>query len=142
VLTLALFQQLRGVESERSFLRDVDRFCCHLFPGVVGLALSSFHRRVRKLRRYFELLRRAVLPELVGAPETMIVDSTLVPSFTRAKRSNLRVFRERPGPGGVPSASTGSSCISSARPAVGPSPTSLPPPTAWRSAWPRNCSPK
>ncbi len=37
VITLALFQQLRGVESERSFLRDTQRFFSHLFPGVVGL---------------------------------------------------------------------------------------------------------
>jgi hypothetical protein len=33
---------------------------------------------VRKLRRYLEPLRRAVLPELVGEPETLIVDSTLL----------------------------------------------------------------
>ena len=33
VITLALFQQLRGVESERSFLRDAERFFSHLFPG-------------------------------------------------------------------------------------------------------------
>jgi hypothetical protein len=78
VITLALFQQLRGVESERSFLREVVRFFSHLFPGVVGLHPSSLHRRVRKLRRYFEPLRRAVLPELVGEPETLIVDSTLL----------------------------------------------------------------
>src|SRR5215217_2671967 len=52
VLTLALFQQLRGLESERSFLRDAQRFFSHLFPGVVvGLHPSSLHRRVRKLRR-------------------------------------------------------------------------------------------
>jgi hypothetical protein len=31
VVTLALFQQLRGVESERSFLREVARFFSHLF---------------------------------------------------------------------------------------------------------------
>ncbi len=37
VIALALFQQLRGVESERSFLRDAQRFFSHLFPGVVGL---------------------------------------------------------------------------------------------------------
>ncbi len=79
VLALALFQQLRGVESERSFLRDAQRFFSHLFPGVVGLAPSSFHRRVRKLRRFFEPLRRAVVAELVGDPETLIVDSTLLP---------------------------------------------------------------
>ena len=55
VLSLALFQQLRGVQSERSFLRDAQRFFSHLFPGVVGLArFSSFHRRVRKLGRFLE----------------------------------------------------------------------------------------
>ncbi len=78
VITLALFQQLRGVESERSFLREVARFFSHLFPGALGLHPSSFHRRVRKLRRHFEPLRRAILPELVGDPETLIVDSTLL----------------------------------------------------------------
>src|SRR5919199_6077382 len=78
VITLALFQQLRGIESQRSFLRDASRFFSHLFPGVVGLAPSSFHRRVRKLRRFLEPLRRAVLPELVGDPETLVVDSTLL----------------------------------------------------------------
>jgi Transposase DDE domain len=78
VITLALFQQLRGVESERSFLREATRFFSHLFPGVVGLHPSSLHRRIRKLRRYLEPLRRAILPELVGEPETLIVDSTLL----------------------------------------------------------------
>jgi len=78
VITLALFQQLRGVESERSFLRDVERFLAHLFPGVVGLHPSSFHRRIRKLRRFLEPLRRDVEAELVGDPETLIVDSTLL----------------------------------------------------------------
>ena len=78
VLALALFQQLRGVESERSFLRDVARFFSHLFPGVLGLWPSSLHRRLRKLRCFLEPLRRIVLPELVGDPETLIVDSTLL----------------------------------------------------------------
>src|SRR3954447_4780941 len=78
VIALALFQQLRGVESERSFLRDAQRFFSHLFPGVVGLHPSSFHRRVRKLRRFLEPLRRELVPELVGGPETLIVDSTLL----------------------------------------------------------------
>ena len=36
ILTQALLQQLRGVESERSFLRDCERFVSHLFPGVTG----------------------------------------------------------------------------------------------------------
>ncbi len=78
IITLALFQQLRGVESERSFLRDAQRFFSHLFPGVVGLHPSSFNRRVRKLRRYLEPLRREILSELIGEPETLIVDSTLL----------------------------------------------------------------
>jgi len=79
VLALALFQQLRGVESERSSLRDAAGFSARLFPGVVGLAPSSFHRRLRKLRRFLEPLRRSVAAELVGDPETLIVDSALLP---------------------------------------------------------------
>ena len=78
VLALALLQQLRGVESERSFLRDAQRYFSHLFPGVAGLHPSSLHRRLRKLRRFLEPLRRAVLEELVGDPETLLVDSTLL----------------------------------------------------------------
>src|SRR5919112_2515549 len=78
VLTLALLQQLRGVESERSFLRDAQRFFSELFPGVVGLHPSSLHRRMRRLRRFLEPLRRQVVCELVGDPETLLVDSTLL----------------------------------------------------------------
>jgi hypothetical protein len=78
IVALALFQQLRGVESERSFLRDAERFFSHLFPGVARLHPSSFNRRVRRLRRFLEPLRRQLLPELVGEPETLIVDSTLL----------------------------------------------------------------
>src|SRR3712207_3647448 len=82
VIALALFQQLRGVESERSFLRDAERLFSHLFPGVVGLHPSSFHRRVRKLRRLLEPLleplRRELLSEMVGDPERLLIDSTLL----------------------------------------------------------------
>ena len=78
VITLAWFQQLRGMESQRSFLRDASRFFSHLFPGVVDFAPSSLHRRLRKLRRFLELLRRDVVAELVGDPETLIVDTTLL----------------------------------------------------------------
>jgi hypothetical protein len=49
-----------------------------LFPGVVGLHPSSFHRRVRKLRRFLEPLRRDVLSEMIGDPETLLIDSTLL----------------------------------------------------------------
>src|ERR687890_1127195 len=79
VIALALFQQLRGNESERSLLRDAQRFFSHLFPGVVGLHPSSFHRRMRKLRRFLEPLRREILSEMIGDPETLLVDSTLLP---------------------------------------------------------------
>jgi hypothetical protein len=68
VITLVLLQQLRGIESQRSFLREAARFFSDLFPGVVGFHPSSFHRRVRKLRRYLEPLRKEILPELVGDP--------------------------------------------------------------------------
>jgi hypothetical protein len=78
VLTLALLQQLRGVESERSFLGDAGRFFSELFPGVVGSHPSSLHRRIRRLRGYLEPLRRAVVARLLGDPETLIVDSTLL----------------------------------------------------------------
>ena len=78
VITLALFQQLRGVESGRSFLRDAQRLFSHLFPGVAGLHPCSLNRRARGLRRFLEPLRRSVLPESVGDPETLIVDSTLL----------------------------------------------------------------
>jgi hypothetical protein len=78
IITLALLQQLRGVESERSFLRDAQRFFSELFPGVGGLHPCSFNRRVRKLRRFLEPLRREVLSELVGDPETLLIDSTLL----------------------------------------------------------------
>ena len=93
VISLALLQQLRGVESERSFLRDAQRFFSHLFPGVVGLHPSSFHRRMRKLRRFLEPLRREILSEMIGDPETLLVDSTLLPElhpllrFPRARGS-------------------------------------------------------
>src|SRR3954463_7523894 len=73
VITLALFQQLRGVESERSFLRDAERFFSHLFPGVVGLHPSSLHRRVRKLRRFLETLRRGGFSPEGGGPATVRV---------------------------------------------------------------------
>ncbi|MDQ3163262.1 MAG: IS4/IS5 family transposase, partial [Actinomycetota bacterium] len=43
-----------------------------------GYAPSSFHRRMRRLGRFFEPLRCAVLGELVGDPETLIADSTLL----------------------------------------------------------------
>jgi hypothetical protein len=78
VIALALFQQLRGIESQRSFLRDLSRFFSHLFPGVVDLAPSSLHRRIRKLRCFLEPMRRAVLSDLVGSPETLLIDSTLL----------------------------------------------------------------
>ena len=70
-------------------MRDAGRFFSHLFPGVLGLHRSSFNRRIRKLRRFLEALRREILPELVGEPETLIVNSTLlsVPHPRQVSRS-------------------------------------------------------
>ncbi len=99
VIALALFQQLRGVESERSFLRDAERFFSHLFPGVAGLYPSSFNRRVRKLRRFLEPLRREILPELVGEPETDAcgLDVLLEVLHLRVKLGSRRALREPRG---------------------------------------------
>jgi hypothetical protein len=98
VITLALLQQLRGVESERSFLRDAQGFFSHLFPGVVGLYPSSLHRKVRKLRRFLEPLRRVILSELVGNPQTLLIDSTLLGALHPLLRSlRARASRGRHG---------------------------------------------
>jgi hypothetical protein len=59
-------------------LRDTERFFSHLFPGIAGLHPSALNRRFRKLRRFLEPLRRDEVDELVGEPETLIVDSTLL----------------------------------------------------------------
>ena len=97
VITLALFQQLRGTESQRSFLRDASRFFSHLFPEVVGLvAPSSFHRRVRKLRRFLEFLRREVVAELVGDPETRIIEVCRSRRILAQRAKATRSPREQP----------------------------------------------
>src|SRR5215207_4044387 len=102
VIALALFQQLRGVESERSFLRDTERFFSHLFPGVVGLHPSSFHRRVRKLRRFPELLRRDVLSEMGRRPRDIARRLDFAFGFApQAGSSELGVSRRRVGKVGL-----------------------------------------
>ena len=99
VIALALFQQLGGVESERSFLRDAQRSFSHSFPGVVGLHPSSFHRRLKKLRRFLlEPLRRDVLSEMVGNPETLCWSTPPCSRFCIPGRFlRARVSRERRG---------------------------------------------
>jgi Transposase DDE domain len=57
---------------------------------------------VRKLRGYFEPLRRAILSELVGDPETLIVDSTLL---------SVLHPREVPQSGGWGSSSAGAAWV-------------------------------
>jgi hypothetical protein len=77
VITLALFQQLRGVESERSILRDCTCFFSAV-PRCYGdapLLVSPEGRQAP--RRFVEPLRGIIVPELVGESETM-VDSTLL----------------------------------------------------------------
>ena len=79
VMTLVQFQQPRASKaSAPSCATFLSRFFSHLFPGVVDLAPSSLHRRIRKLRRFLEPMRRAVLTELAGTPETLLIDSTLL----------------------------------------------------------------
>ena len=79
VITLAILQQLRGVESERSFLRDAQGFFSNLFPGVVGLHPSSLHRRVRKARALLGASASGD-PLRVGGRslKTLLIDSTLL----------------------------------------------------------------
>ena len=140
VLALALLQQLRGVESQRSFLRDAARFFSHLFPGVLGLAPSSFHRRVRNLRRFLEPLRRFVVGDLVGDPKTLLVDSTLLSvlhprqvgqSYEGWGRPSSGAAWARWGTFSVYGVKLHLLCSTNRVP---PSPTSSPPPT------PRTCS--
>ncbi len=55
---------------------------------------ASGHRRVRKLRRFCEPLRRAILGELAGEPETLIADSTLLSVLHPEFRENMVVSVE------------------------------------------------
>ena len=94
-----LFQQLRIVESCRAFLREAARFTFSL-PRVVGLARSSLRRRVRKLRRFPRtLMRRTVVADLVGEPETLLLASTLLSVMhpSRLVSLNLRASEAQPG---------------------------------------------
>ena len=134
VLALALFQQLRGVESEQSFLREAERFFAHLFPGVVGLWPSSLNRRLRKLRRFLEPLRRAVVGELVGEPETLIVDSTLLSVRHPRQVKQSTGFDGAAWVRWAPFRSMGSSCTCFAPPTGYPSATSSPRRTSRRCA--------
>ena len=97
VIALALFQQLRGNESQRSFLRDLSRFFSHLFPGVVDLAPSSLHRRIRKLRRFLEPLRRAVLRTSSARQKPCSSTRHFCRSCTLGSWGSRQVLRGRPG---------------------------------------------
>jgi hypothetical protein len=91
IITLALFQHLRGIESERSFLRDAERFFSDLFPGVIGLAPSSFHRRLRKLRCFLE-------PAEAWFPRMSLVGSSVNRASPDMHRLSLN-GRMKPGKG-------------------------------------------
>ena len=39
IIAITLLQPLWGVQSERSFLRDTQKYFSHLFPGMVGSIL-------------------------------------------------------------------------------------------------------
>lgn len=80
----------------RSFLRDAQRFFSHLFSGVVGLHPSSFHRMVRKLRRFLEPLRRQILSEMIGDPEPRVLPGRVRDACRT--RGGLLGAGHRPGP--------------------------------------------
>ncbi len=141
VITLALLQQLRGIESERSFLREAKRFFAHLFPGVVDLWPSSLHRRIHKLRCYLEPLRRTLLPELVGDPESLIIDSTLLAALHPRQVAQSAGFegatRARWGSFALYGVKLDLLCAANRVPVS----TSSPPPTQRMCSWWRSCSP-
>jgi hypothetical protein len=114
---IVLFQQLRGVESERSFLRDCEsgssRTCSQeWWDSILPHSFLIQPARVKKLRRYLEALRREILPELVGEPERPCLWTRRCwKSSIRARFLSRRVGealrREPRGRGGPPSVSTG-----------------------------------
>jgi hypothetical protein len=55
---------------------------------LATLCRASFFR----LRPYLEPLRRKVLPELIGDPETLLVDSTLLPGLHPRQVSQSQGF--------------------------------------------------
>ena len=61
---------------------------------MVGVHPSSFNRRVRKLRRYLEALRQEILPELVGDPETLLIDPRLLSVLHPRQVSQSSGFEE------------------------------------------------
>ena len=106
----------------------IDDAYAHLNPNALRYEslkrLSSLNRRFRKLRRFLEPLRRDVVNELVGEPETLIADSTLLSVL------HPRQVAQSAGFEGAQWARWGSfavygmrSCTSCARPTAFPSPT-------------------
>jgi hypothetical protein len=65
---------------ERTLLlgRRTEVFLALVSRSGGALHHSSFHRRLRKLRRFLEPLQREILSEMVGDPETLLVDSRLL----------------------------------------------------------------
>ena len=75
-MTLALFQSLLGIESERSFIRFMLRFFSGYFPL---LDQSQYNRRMKDVRRKLELFRRKVLLKLDPQTDLFVIDSMPVP---------------------------------------------------------------
>ena len=92
VLTLALFQQLRGVESERSFLGEAVRFFSHLFPGVSSAFIPS---------------RCTVVSASSGALWSTCGGPSCLSSGGRARDPDRRRFDSAVGPAPAPSRAVG-----------------------------------
>lgn len=76
LITLILIQALFGIESERSFIRFMNRFFEGWFPL---LDQSQYNRRIKSVKKKLEMLRIEVLSKLDIQTDMFIIDSMPVP---------------------------------------------------------------
>jgi hypothetical protein len=85
LITVSLFAELYGIESERSLERFTKMYLTSYFPHLIDQ--SQINRRLKSLMRFTDQVRRVILHSLPEYCETLgIVDSTPVPviGFRRA----------------------------------------------------------
>lgn len=101
LITLVLYKELAGIESEHQILRLIKRDYLHLFPKLIGQ--SQFNRRAKSLCWLIEKIRHELLDKLNASwPEIVIIDSTPVPmkhtvraARTKSEKSELIGFGRR-----------------------------------------------